>query len=417
MLVSISDLRFRQKPEGKDIGKVNNSLRPKDVTVAELATAIGEGCSFCPSVFRKNVRRNENFMGASCITLDIDHCQKPLEEAIQGISTTIAYPTFSNGADGKYSYRLLIRLDNDLCSLDDYTRYATILATMLKDNVGIEVDHTCTQGTRMYFGTNSTVCISEAKYNYTKVELEDWWTSAYGNIPIATFDSIDNMAMSNVDRTSLVYKLLREGKTDKEIIYRCLARGYKPIYSTTIEWLEEEETRLVPDYIQINRKWEFDKNGKHIPHKWEQKQGGRHIRFYKTLSIKKQIKPSIRYDELLFNAIYERYYFYDNSDNKLSNYWILSIIPYILNQNHIHFQTSAKLKCNTEYLKQLGKSYQKATAEVKHKMLVDAVLPLYNKEFTIKENLEALQTKGLKLSLRTLKTILREVGISKSRKK
>lgn len=196
----------------------------------------------------------------------------------------------------------------------------------------------------------------------------------------------------------------------------CFSRGYKPIDSSLITWEYGEETKIIPDFIKIDRQWQIDSAGKRMPRKWKI-QENRKKRLLKTLSIKKQIKPNIRYDELLFNAIYERHYFFDNTDGKLNNTWLLSIIPSIMNHNNIHFQTTAKLKCNTEYLKLIGKSYQKASAEAKHKMLVDAVLPLYNRDFTIKENLEAMQTKGLKLSLRTLKSILKEVGISKSRKK
>lgn len=419
MKVSISNIPFKEKPAPEDSGKVNNSLVASEVSIQELAGSIANGCSFCPAIFTNNVRNNENFISASCITLDVDHAQYSLEYATECISTTIAYPSFRNGLDGEYRYRLLIRLEEDIKSLEEYYRYSIILAAMLKEKANIVIDSTCTQGTRMYFGTNSSVTLlDEKEYDYTKAELDEWWTTTYGNKPIVYgITSCTAHNVNNVDRASIVYKLLKEGKEDEEILNVCFSKGYKPIDSSFINWEPEEETKIVPDFIKIDRQWQINTTGKRTPRIWRIGEN-RKYRLLKTLTIKKQIKPDIRYDELLFNAIYERYYFFDNSDGKLSNKWLLSILPPILNHNNnIHFQTAAKLKCNTEYLKQIGKSYQKASAEAKHKMLVDAVLPLYNKDFTIKENLEAMQNKGLKLSLRTLKTILKEAGISKSRKK
>lgn len=418
MKVSISNIPFKEKPAPEDSGKVNNSLVASEVSIRELASSIANGFSFCPAIFTNNVRNNENFISASCITLDVDHAQYSLEYATERISTTIAYPSFRNGLEGEYRYRLLIRLDEDIKSLEEYYRYSIILAAMLKEKANIEIDSTCTQGTRMYFGTNSSVTLSEGKeYDYTKTELDDWWTTTYGSKPIVyNITNSISTNTSNYDRTSIVYKMLKEGYADEEILKVCISRGYKPIDSSIITWEPEEETKIVSDFIKIDRQWQIDATGRRKPRIWGIGEN-RKYRLLKTLTIKKQIKPDIRYDELLFNAIYERHYFFDNTDGKLNNKWLISIVPSILNHNNIHFQTLAKLKCNTEYLKQIGKSYQKASAEAKHKMLVDAVLPLYNKDFTIKENLEALQNKGIKLSLRTLKSILKEVGISKSRKK
>jgi hypothetical protein len=124
----------------------------------------------------------------------------------------------------------------------------------------------------------------------------------------------------------------------------------------------------------------------------------------------------MQYDELLFNAICERYLFFDNSDNKLNNQWILSIIPVALNNSRL-FDTKNKYTCNMPLLRANGKSYQKAIAENKHQGLVKAVTTLYNPSFTILQNLESMKEKGLKISLRSLKNILREQGLTKKGKK
>ena len=91
MKVSISNIPFKEKPAPEDSGKVNNSLVASEVSIQELAGSIANGCSFCPAIFTNNVRNNENFISASCITLDVDHAQYSLEYATECISTTIAY--------------------------------------------------------------------------------------------------------------------------------------------------------------------------------------------------------------------------------------------------------------------------------------------------------------------------------------
>ena len=65
----------------------------------------------------------------------------------------------------------------------------------------------------------------------------------------------------------------------------------------------------------------------------------------------------------------------------------------------------------------MGKSYQKVIADKKHKMLAEATMSLYDTSLSIKQNLEVMQTFGIKISLSTLKRILKEKGIIKKRKR
>ena len=423
MEVTISDLMLTEKPQEKMIQKVNNSLCKKDLSIEELASAIGKGCSFCPGVFTNDKRNKENFISASFITLDIDDSPIPLEEVRQVFSCTISYPTFSNDVqNNKYRYRLIIRLDEDLKSLDEYYMYAEILSNLLKEETGVCVDTTCYQGERMFFGTNHEVNTTISDYDYEKKYLYLWKTTHLNYISTRPINSIQlskdiKYSFTTFDTCKPIYNYLMEGKSDYDILCKGQELGYKFIVSSKdmIDWNEGEEIRIEPEHIEIKRHWRIDDSGKRNPRKWGVGED-RRKRFLKVLSIKKQIKPDITYDELLYNAICERSYFFYNYDDKLNNKWILSILPSVLRHSY-HFETTYRFTCNTTLLNANGKSYQKAVAEKKHKLLVDAIIPLYNPSFTIQQNLDAMQLRGIQISLSTLKRILKENRIIKYRKR
>lgn len=414
MKITLSEMMFNEKPQGDVISLVNKSLHQKEVSVEELADAIKNGCTFCPAVFKNDMRNSENFISASMIALDIDKSSIPMEEAAKDFSCTISYPTFSNGTEEKYSYRFIVRLDSDITSLDEYCQYATILSELLKEKSGVSVDETCIQGSRMFFGTNGDVVTTLSEYDYDKQFLLSWWQE-HDNIKIIYKQPIKKE--TGCCTHSEIYTLLQRGVSDRDIMSTGYELGYEFVTSNRqiINWLENEEVRIEYSVLEIKRKWKKDKEGKNRIIKWGIGED-RRMKMLKILSIKKQIKPSMQYDELLFNAICERYLFFDNSDNKLNNQWILSIIPVALNNSRL-FETKNKYTCNMPLLRANGKSYQKAIAENKHQGLVKAVTTLYNPSFTILQNLESMKEKGLKISLRSLKNILREQGLTKKGKK
>lgn len=414
MYISLSKFRYKRKPHDKVAGLINNSLHKKNITIEELANAIREGCTFAPALFKNDNRCNENFIKASMVVLDIDKSPIPLDKAVENFSYTIAYPTFSNGTiKNKYSYRILVQLDNEISSLEEYFYYATILSELLKEQSNITVDNTCLQGSRMYYGTNGGVTMTTSDFDYSKQYLTSWWNENHNTIiPY-------NPVVLKTDckyKQGYIYSLVKRGVSDCDIVRAGRIMGYILISSSKqmIDWQENEEVRVESNHIEIRRQWRIDENGKMMPRRCGVGED-RRIRFLKMLSIKKQIKPDITYDELLYNAVCERFYFYNNIDEKLSNKWILSIIPSVLRKTY-QFETTTKFSCNMPLIKANGKSHQAVIAEKKHQLLVDAIMSLYNPSFTILQNLDAMQQNGLQISLSTLKRILKEKGITKNRK-
>lgn len=418
MNISLNDAKFKEKPYGKVIGWVNKHLYQKDVSVEELATAISEGRAFCPGIFKDNTRSRDNFISASFIALDIDKSTIPMEEVTMKFSCTISYPTFSNDNEGKYSYRLLVRLDEELKSIEEYYKYATILSKILKDISGVDVDSTCTQGSRMYFGTNKKVTTKLSDFDYSKQFLTSWWQEHYNTTISCTNDIQRKEDWNGVDiKDGNIYSLLQKGVNDEEIIYAGIQLKYMHIVSSKqmIEWDEKEEVRIEPNRIDVHYKWGADQDNKRHRVKWKIGSDRRN-KLFKILSIKKQIKPTIKFDELLYNAISERHFFFDNTDDRLSNEWIISILPTILCSS-LHFETRTSFSCNMTLLREEGKSPQKAVAEKKRQMLVEAVMPLYDTSITLKQNVEVMRDSGLKISLRTLRRILDDLGIKRYNKR
>ena len=266
----------------------------------------------------------------------------------------------------------------------------------------------------MYYGTNGGVIMNTSGFDYSKQYLTSWWNENHNTI--ITYNP-DVQKTDCIYKKGYIYSLVRRGVSDSDIVSAGRIMGYILISSSKqmIDWKENEEIKIESNHIEIRRQWRIDENGRRTPRRCGVGED-RRIRFLKMLSIKKQIKPDITYDELLYNAICERFYFYNNIDEKLSNKWILSIIPSVLRKTY-QFETTTKFSCNMPLIKANGKSYQAVIAEKKHQLLVDAIIPLYNPSFTIIQNLEAFQQNGLRISLSTLKRILKEKGITKTRKK
>lgn len=104
--VSFSKDYYRQKPSGIDYARMKWTKR--NVSVQTFANLIMQGYSYC-HIYFNNLRRKDKFLHTNIVSIDVDDTDVCLAEFIDSIQLkpTFAYETFSNGIDGKYSYRLI----------------------------------------------------------------------------------------------------------------------------------------------------------------------------------------------------------------------------------------------------------------------------------------------------------------------
>lgn len=134
----------------------------------------------------------------------------------------------------------------------------------------------------------------------------------------------------------------------------------------------------------------------------------RRNRLYLMMSIVKNIKPNITFEELLFNAILERKQLFVNTDNKLSDRYLWSMCKAVINNNNFVMETTTRIVTNKVKCAEAGISYQKAAAMVRRQEKMTAIMSVYNKEFSKRKNCDMLNELGIKISYPTLCKYLKD---------
>lgn len=121
---------YKSKPKGWQYAKMKfhgRSMTCDDVikTLARGHTLIGK--------FKRNIRRNDNFISTQYVIFDIDDSKIPMHEYISKmeiLKPTFAYETFSNDAEkSKYRFRMIYFFDRPLSKREHAKIYRIIRAT------------------------------------------------------------------------------------------------------------------------------------------------------------------------------------------------------------------------------------------------------------------------------------------------
>ena len=131
--VSMTKDPYKKKPDKKDFNKI--VFERKELTIDDFVGAVecGYGYSYVYNQreFHISQKTKENFRYTKVLAYDIDDTDCDFETALNECiyQPTIAYRTYSDGEDGKCSYRFVYLFDdfiNDLNFNDIYNKVATI---------------------------------------------------------------------------------------------------------------------------------------------------------------------------------------------------------------------------------------------------------------------------------------------------
>ena len=134
----------------------------------------------------------------------------------------------------------------------------------------------------------------------------------------------------------------------------------------------------------------------------------RRMRLYVDACIIKKIMPSICFDQLLYNLVFRRHHYYDNSDRVITNSLLiedaktvickdLAELDFIAPTKHGLFTTS-KEYCKLNGLNRI--SYSRTIMQGLH---YDEIKKWYDPNKSVSDNLEYAKQNGIKISLSTLR--------------
>lgn len=436
--LNVSTGQFPEKKPGK-VWEIQFS--PQQVTIPDLESLEKTGKVFCynfkqvadSGLITQHEKTLAGFDYTNAIFFDIDKMPVPMQVYVSGLQykPSLAYTTYSNGKATefyRYGFRLVYVFDDPIKSITEFDSlyYAIAAANNLcqrKHPDGTKYEFDYRKVNQQYYGggTNSESLRTDIIYSIsdftgyveagmslmkslhpTKAKSKPKTTAGspcQNNIRKKEENYIKGQAYySEVD--SPFYKDL-SSMSPKEFILK-----YEPIYhkrymqslSTPLILSKDGKYFLYPDdYQEIKRNWGYDETGKRCVRPWLGG-SGRRKRLYVTAQIMKFNVPDISREELIYNLVVERYYYYDNSDKKLSNSELKRIVD---NALAIDFNLSPckhpAFKVNPEYCIANDINGNQAKNMIRSKLKESQILAHYDFSMSVQDNLRMLKDKGIKV--------------------
>lgn len=335
--LTVSDQRFEEKlPKGSPMySKITFTQR--NVSIQEFAELILQGHLFSGVYSKQHFHIKDktikNFERCNAIAIDIDDSDCPMDDYIQTLTykPTIAYETFGNLKDGNgYRYRFVYVFEDSIYGRDTFT--AMYNAVCNANNIDIDANDTSMQScNQMFYGTavaNDLIIFGNAYHTddfnpYIVMDDESVQLQSliYKQQPLHNNAlKLDSNQTFNFNDES--FGNAWQCKTDIEVLMDM--RHYQTSECTQIEWNDGELWHNLDNenYYEIKRKWEMKLtfNGgryKRIPTN-RRLNNGKHRRkkIFLSLMRRRLIDPTITFEHLCYAALYELYFFIDNTDLK-----------------------------------------------------------------------------------------------------
>ena len=243
------DHRFQEKPQGKQCGWVQNSLKQTEISISNLADALCHGASFKPGVLAGG-NRSENWVERQLFGLDFDDGIK-IEDAYNkvislGITPCFMYTTFSHKEE-HHKFRMIFC--NDSVITDGKLR-DRLQATLMGIVGGI--DEVCFNRDRLFFGGKGQTVIHPDYNSRINAEaiIDKYWNDDFEQY---ISNSKQNTKKKNSPAADLKIKNGDKRGTNKE--YQSLLNlNVKAIKEHNVEYLRKV---LDHDPIVFETKSEF----------------------------------------------------------------------------------------------------------------------------------------------------------------
>ena len=434
--LSVSTERFERK---EDIIPKRLKFEQDLLTVEEFKGKVKEGYCFChwfnttKDVFSIAEKTKNNFDCANVVFVDVDDYDVEMKEFVRHLPQrpTVYYTTPGNGKNGKYRYRLCYLFNQDIKDGETFTTiYNGIISSFRASYPDYPNKDKCGGVSAQYMnGNGSPNCeVYSTDCSYTLGDFGVSYTATptsadYLNVSPAPNISSDKDEVKEFPFTDMEFKSDFHSMNPNDLITK-YGHRYPFFESTELNFNEDGYALIGDDYRQIFRRWYLDisqdeKGREHKAMVLRKRRDGDKRRYYLYLSalIRKQIKPDITFEHLLYNLVYERQYFYDNSDHVLSNQFLMekarSVIDTPLEDINLgKYDKRPKYKVSRDYCRERGIKPVAWSNRIRSMLYTEKIGELYDCNLTVAENLECIRSHGVKVSKTKLYNFCKEMGIS-----
>lgn len=408
--VSVSQQNFSAKPTKADGWFKTIQFEPQQLTVNALLDYATHGKVFC-HCFSSNrsdgsfgMPKKENFLSTSTLFYDIDDSDKPLDDYIYNLrfKPSFAYTTFGNGAE-RYRFRLCYVFGKPIVGAAEYNSlYHAVAAANDFQNLD---SLPCSQ---VYFGTNSYADTYKSDFIYRRFEFVDYMEQT----PSDTQETITSTTAQGTKDTSASTTINGDIIGDiRKLKFDDFFHKYAPLYYENYK--ASLESPLIPDssgmfytypepYYKVKRNV---KGGK--TYRWKIGSGRKKKMFFAAKVMLKNLKDTLSIDNLLFNLLCEREWYYVNTDNKLNIDFLIETAQNAYKYDYpLTPDEHPAYRVNKPFWEEQGKNVYQAMNHIRGYLKSLQVIQYFNPYLTYKQNVELLNDNGIRISDRTLKRMV-----------
>ena len=427
--ISISENHYDNK-NAIDWGKVKYN-RIDDLSINNISTLIKEGHCFCGvygndtifDTFTVTQKTEANWRCSYFVAFDLDNIKDnvSITDFLDGLAykPTISYTTPNNNIqkpNETKSYtriRLLYFFDKPIISKSEYqTLYDKIRATF--NNAYFDIEKTedkCGRSPyQQYSGNAKKDCkmiVNECVYNKEEI-LE------YKPISKPIQDN-EKPIQDTEKRHKIDDEFIQNLNTLKPTDFLSYYRDKYEVFFKKREYNDDGFCLITEKDVECDVRWKWvEINGtkKQVSCKRKDGQGRRH-KLFCNAKIRCQLKPQISIEELIYNLVYERQYFNDNSDGQLKNHIIVQIALDAMKATYqMTLKKHKKFETNELYCIDNGISRNQYKNVIRRKLNFEKIKQWYDPTKSIKENYQYARENNIKVGQRTLYNYCYEMGIS-----
>ena len=361
--------------------------------------------------FKLAAKRYDLFRGSYTIFVDIDResYSDDLEEYIGALTytPTVTYTSFSDKIDKEstgYSRRFrLVYVFDSLLNMEEFNHISECIVEDLQEMTNEDLYDNCGSSPVQYFnGANPSE--HECYKSYIVYSTTDFpeltWTEQLED------DEDDDICVKcdeAVEFNGDFIEDLKNRDIDKALHYWFHTGGYKYFTAPDIDFNGKDYTR-VEDYMELL----------YMPKKIEDGNKRRKKLLIRAI-LRRLIKPEVTPDELLYNMIIDVQRFFDNSDGVLDLDCLMVRVQraYCADLEEFKAKFVNEKTCRTRNFKVNPNAENKKSviAQARTEITDESIVELYDKEKTVKENLEVLKNNGVDISERRLYSWAKKNGI------
>ena len=378
-------------------------------------------------------KSRENFISTPLIFIDVDNLEgKTSEDFINSLDADITpniwYNTFSS-ANGNERMRLVYLMEKNIENEHVY-RYNS---HYIVDKLGIDVDNCTFSPFQFYLGTGKeqrVQCINGTKHKVYDVELKEDNEQESKSANTTYIKKERNIIECNCTFDNNSDFMRNYWNLDNRAFIVRYTDSIEVVNNTPLNYDHAKMYIELPDdYIEIERKtytvYEMKNGEKTFKYKdnYRWKDGeGRKKKLFLTAIMRRMMLPTITFEQLLFNTVWELENFYLNTKKDyITKKQVFQIVTNALKENLDSYKSMAKRDkrkfiVNPYYNNVEGYSNKQLAAMAKKAIHYAEIGELYDCNLTDNENLKVLEEYGVKCSLRTLKNFRKDNGISKYNK-